>query len=100
MLAATIKVGAQPGAHSTADHDGMQLNQELATSHLDTIVQMPTPINATPAINFSVDVGTKRVTNEPNNTASSVDTTSALEAAIKTEKGRTDLSVAYSIVAI
>ena len=56
-------------------------------------------MKAIPAINFRVDGAMYRLIVEPNRTAKRVDTTRALEAAAKTRRGRTLLSVAYSIVA-
>ena len=52
--------------------------------HRERMDQIPTPMNAMPAISFRVVVDTKRVMVEPNITASSVETTRALDAAIKT----------------
>ena len=61
---------------------------------------MPTAIKAMPAMSFSVAGETNRVMAEPNTTANKVDRTSALEAARKMVSGRTDVSVAYNMVAI
>jgi len=51
-------------------------------------------MKAIPAISLRVEVGMKRVMVVPNNTATSVETTSAMDAAKKTDKGGRDLSVA------
>ena len=65
----------------------MKMEHGSFESHRDAIVQIPTPIKAIPAISFNVAAGIKRVTNEPNTTANSVETTRALAAATNTDNG-------------